>query len=52
MKKEVVINYWKGIDFSLTSQHIRGLLRFFEDAEEMNLIDEAPEEIEFVEMPI
>ena len=52
MKKEVVINYWKGIDFSLTSQHIRGLLKFFEDAEEMNLIDEAPEEIEFVETPI
>jgi len=52
LKKEDVINYWKGIDYSLTSQHIKGLLKFFEDAEDQNLIDEAPDEIEFLEMPM
>ena len=49
---EQAVNYWKGIDFSLTSQHIKGLTRFYEDAMELNLVEEIPEEIEFMEMPI
>jgi len=52
MTTEEIVNYWKGIDFSLTSQHIKGLSLFFQDAEEMNLIENAPEEIEFMELPM
>lgn len=52
MKKEEVIKYWRQINFSLTSQHTKGLLTFFDDAAELNLVEEAPEEIEFMEMPI
>jgi chorismate dehydratase len=52
ISKEKVVQYWKGIDFSLTSQHTKGLLTFYADAEELNLVDHAPNEIEFMEMPI
>lgn len=50
--QEMVIEYWKGIDYSLTSNHIKGLMKFYEDALELNLVEEIPEEIEFMEMPI
>jgi len=52
MSKKEIIDYWKGIDFSLTSRHSKGLLTYFRDAEEMALVEAAPQEIEFVEMPI
>ncbi len=45
-------SYWKGIDFSLTTNHIKGLTRFYEDALELALVEEIPEEIEFIELPI
>jgi chorismate dehydratase len=52
MSKQEVIDYWEGLNFSLTSRHTKGVLTFYHDAEELNLVDEAPEEIEFMEMPI
>jgi len=52
MGKEKVVQYWRGIEFSLTSQHIKGLMTFYADAEELNLVEESPDEIEFMEMPI
>jgi len=52
MKKEEVVKYWRGVNFSLTSQHTKGLLQFYDDALELNLVEDAPEEIEFMEMPI
>jgi len=52
MSKDEIVSYWKGIDFSLTTRHIQGLNTFYKDAEELNLVEAAPEEIEFMEMPI
>jgi len=49
---EAAVNYWKGIDFSLTPEHLKGLMKFYEDALELNLVEEIPEEIEFMELPI
>jgi chorismate dehydratase len=52
MKKEEVVKYWRGINFSLTSHYTQGLLQFYDDALELNLVEDAPEEIEFMELPI
>jgi len=52
MSRKEIIDYWKGVDFSLTARHTKALLAYFHDAEELALIDAAPEEIEFMEMPI
>lgn len=52
ISKDEVVKYWRGINFSLTSQHTKGLLAFYDDAAELNLVEESPEEIEFMEMPI
>ncbi len=52
IKPEQAVAYWKGIDFSLTSQHVKGLTKFYEDALELTLVETIPEEIEFLEIPI
>jgi len=51
ISQEETVNYWKGIDYSLTSDHLKGLNKFYEDALELNLVEEIPAEIELMEMP-
>jgi chorismate dehydratase len=49
IKTQDVIKFWKNIDYQLGPEHYQGLTQFYEDANELGLIEGVPE-LQFLEI--